>query len=721
MPINVVTLSEGLPVLTIGGDVYGTFEVNKDNDASISAIPGAMTNVNFVMATGAATSGSVIKYSTTGSTWTDANLGNADFLSGGDIAYDGATTWVAVGNNNAYQGTIVYSSDNVNWSSINQPVVMGAKVAGVCYAPDTYWYAVGYDACGANTIIRSTNKSDPLLWDTAEGERLSPGSAYFGVYYFGSEAVGAAVASDGKHTIVAVGYASPTNSAILWADTNVNGKMWYNATFQDDSLIQYWSNQTSTVTEYAGVEGVAYNGNLWIATGDLGILASKDGKIWKPVANPQGFSGQCVAWNGQYWLVGGTSSVVGTSSIYYSYDGFAWEPSITPSGVNIQALCWNGTYWIAGGQLLNGFGQFSPEAPTSSFVTSTDGINWTGTAAGATGEEFDTQVDAVANRVVLPYSSLPGSVVTLTGSGAPAITLGNAGDFYYDRNTFGLYGPKTEYEDLGSNGGILFSESYGSLYADPSSDFLLNGDFTINFWMNAYSLQGAVFNVPSGLELPDNTGNFSISVITSNAIAIIIDASRDVISNSVTLNQWTYYTIVRSSTSGLMIYSNESNIYSNAGYNTNSIGTSTTGLFIGYGMNGLLTNFRWVNGYADPSAGEVPTAPFTSLSGTNLLLLAPVNLSGAAPEQSFIDATGNYTLTVAGNVLWSGDNPFQTTTLSWGTPIFPPVQRTTSKNFDGVGVPVYDPAGSQPGDTYTDTSTDPPTVYAIVAPINYGP
>lgn len=713
MPINVITLSEGLPVLTIGGDVYGTFKVDSANNAYVSGIPGAMTNVNFVMATGAATSGSVIKYSTNGSTWTGANLGSADFRSGGDVGFDGETTWVAVGNNSAYQGTILYSSDNVNWSSINQSAVMGAKVVGVCYAPDTYWYAVGYDVCGANTIIRSTKKTDPSVWDLAEGERLTPGSAYFGVYDIATEASGIAVASDGNHTIVAVGYASPTNSAILWADTNANGKMWYNATFQDDSLIQYWSNQTSTVTDYAVVGGVAYNGNLWVAAGSCGILASRDGKVWKSVANPQGFGGQCVAWNGQYWLVGGVSTVVGTSSIYYSYDGFAWQSSTTPSGVNIQALCWNGTYWIAGGQGLNGFGQFSPEVPASSFVTSTDGITWSGTAADASGQEFDTQVDAVANRVLLPYSSLPGSVVTLTGSGAPAITLGNAGDFYYDRNTFGLYGPKTEYEDIGSNGSILFPSKREFLYTVSSADFSLSGDFTINFWLRTNDdTTGYIFRVASGLPTPGSPGEFSLNYQGTNLV-LLIDASTDTIANSVTMNQWSYYTMLRSSASGLIIYSNGASVYSNASYTANTIGNSSNSLFIGIGMYGLLTNFEWANGYADPSAGTVPTAPLTALPGANLLLLAPANLSGSAPEQSFIDATGNYTLAGAGNILWSGDNPFQTKTESWGNAVFPPRQRATPNTYYGSGIPATPPAGSQSGDIYYDTNTDPYTKYII--------
>ena len=71
------------------------------------------------------------------------------------------------------------------------------------------------------------------------------------------------------------------------------------------------------------------------------------------------------------------------------------------------------------------------------------------------------------------------------------------------------------------------------------------------------------------------------------------------------------------------------------------------------------------------------------------------------------------------NVMWSGDNPFQTKTESWGNAIVPPIQ--TSRNFNGTGVPAYDPPGSRPGDTYTDTSVVPPKVYVISDPINYGP
>jgi hypothetical protein len=61
-------------------------------------------------------------------------------------------------------------------------------------------------------------------------------------------------------------------------------------------------------------------------------------------------------------------------------------------------------------------------------------------------------------------------------------------------------------------------------------------------------------------------------------------------------------------------------------------------------------------------------------------------------------------MTTTGNVLWSGDNPFQTTTLSWGSATFPPQQRAIPNTYTGNGPPIIRPAGSQAGDIYYDIS-----------------
>jgi hypothetical protein len=290
------------------------------------------------------------------------------------------------------------------------------------------------------------------------------------------------------------------------------------------------------------------------------------------------------------------------------------------------------------------------------------------------------------------------------------LSIGKPGDLYTDKLTFGLYGPKTETTTLGSNGSISFTASGGIVAADPSSDFVLTSDFTIQFWMKATSFGGSIFSTQP--PLPEGgIGAFIVSVNLSGSFAIQVDASYEVISTSAILDEWAYYSIVRSSASGLIIYSNGSNIYSNADYTTNTIGNSQNGIVIGFGLDGNITNFQWVNGYADPSANIVPTQPLTALSGANLLLLAPVDLSATTtqPTPVFVDSTGNYTMTTIGNVLWSGDNPFQTTTLSWGTATLPP---RGPIQFSGYGVPISDPSGSRLGDTYLDLTTG--GLYSIV-------
>jgi hypothetical protein len=347
-------------------------------------------------------------------------------------------------------------------------------------------------------------------------------------------------------------------------------------------------------------------------------------------------------------------------------------------------------------------------------------VTWTGTT-GLSGASFDVQVNGIANRIRLPNAAPPGAAVTITGSGAPSLTLGNPGDFYYDKTTFGLYGPKTKTETLGSNGSMFFMSNYGKVSTVPSSDFLLTGDFTIQFWLNAFSIQGNIITLMP-TRIPGETGTFYLNIAQNNVLSIGIDASVHTIPNSVAQYQWTYYSMVRSSTSGLVIYSNGSNIYSNAGYATNTIGNLSGGLTIGGGIYGNITNFQWANGYADPSANVVPTAPLTALSGASLLLLAAVDPSAVVsqPVPVFVDSTGNHTMTTTGNVLWSGDNPFQTTTLSWGSGTFPPQQQVRGQtNFTGFGIPMYDPSGSQPGDTYTDLNTN--EIFILAPPMNYAP
>ena len=693
MPFVIGNLS-GEDILTITGDPYGTLEVNRFADPRVSGMPGAMAGENFVIAGGVATAGSVLKYSTNGTTWQDVTLTGVEFTQGFDAAYDGNSTWIASGTGNV-GGTIIFSSDSVNWANVNQIQLMSAQVAGVCYAPDNYWYAVGYDNSGQNTIIRSSVVNNPLNWDTY---MLSASSAYFDVYSPGNPAVGTSIASDGNRTLVAVGYASPTNAGILWADTQ-DGKTWSNATLDTGGFLP-----TS--------DGIAYNGFLWVSSGTYGIMASTDGKVWKVVATPYAFSGLCVGWNGQYWMVGGNSSSVDTAAMYYSYDGFSWEPTTIPAGVVVQAICWNGTYWIAGGQNFGSFVTYSPDAPSAAFITSVDGVNWQGSAGGT--DTFDVQVNVIANRFALPNAASPGPAIILKGIGEPPLSLGKTNDFYYDTSAFGLYGPKTFTETLGSNGSMFFTSKYGTVSTDPSSAFMLASDFTIQFWLNTLLKQGLVFSVPTNTGIPGYPGEFFLNINQDNSIAIGIDASTEIIANSVTQNQWSYYSIVRSSASGLLVYSNGSNLYSNINYATNTIGNTSGGLIIGAAFNGLITNFQWVNGYADPSASFVPTSPLTALPGANLLLLAEVDLSGnTKPTLEFVDSTGNYTMTATGNVMWSGDNPFQTNTTSWGNPVFPPRQRATPNTYYGSGIPATPPVGSQSGDIYYDTNTYPYTKYII--------
>jgi len=97
--------ASGEEILSMTGDPYGAFKVDKTGNTSVSAIPGAMANENFVVAAGSTTQGSVLKYSSNGTTWQEVNFASGtNFDQGSRVAYDGNTTWVATGSANPGYG-----------------------------------------------------------------------------------------------------------------------------------------------------------------------------------------------------------------------------------------------------------------------------------------------------------------------------------------------------------------------------------------------------------------------------------------------------------------------------------------------------------------------------------------------------------------------------------------------------------------------------------------
>jgi len=112
-----------------------------------------------------------------------------------------------------------------------------------------------------------------------------------------------------------------------------------------------------------GVNIVAWNGQMWLASGPGGVAYSYNGINWKNSVNgPYMIS---LAWNGLMWVGSG-----GTSFSYYSIDGMSWATSpLSPldGGLDGAFVIWTGSLWLMGG--------YASAAPRSVINYSYDGID----------------------------------------------------------------------------------------------------------------------------------------------------------------------------------------------------------------------------------------------------------------------------------------------------------------------------------------------------------
>jgi len=126
---------------------------------------------------------------------------------------------------------------------------------------------------------------------------------------------------------------------------------------------------TSGQATASNVAAKIFTESFCVAADSNGILVySYDGLAWTATTNP--IRGDCAtaAWNGSYWLCGGTAGA-GSAILGVSSDGITWQP-VTGSNLSYVAkLAWNGSLWVAVGR---------PKIKNTVCIdTSPDGVNWT--------------------------------------------------------------------------------------------------------------------------------------------------------------------------------------------------------------------------------------------------------------------------------------------------------------------------------------------------------
>jgi len=135
-----------------------------------------------------------------------------------------------------------------------------------------------------------------------------------------------------------------------------------------------WTGDGSGVFTTQGY-GVAWNGSLWVAggSGTNTIAYSSDGINWTGLGLVFPTTGFGVAWNGSLWVAAGNNA--GTGQIAYSSDGINWTVKTVLTGTT-RAIAWNGSLWVVVGT--------SSPSTNPKITYSYDGINWTTTAISFT-------------------------------------------------------------------------------------------------------------------------------------------------------------------------------------------------------------------------------------------------------------------------------------------------------------------------------------------------
>ena len=344
---------------------------------------------NFLVATGFGTYD--IAYSYDGSNWFGATsnifTGNNNISGQGyawGVGWNG-NMWVATGNGS---NTLAYSSDGKTWQgAVSSPFPDYAW--SVAWNGNVWVATGGSDGTAECSLAYSYDGMNWTAADTSSSLIFSYGG--FGVAWGGSYWV----AVGGGSNMFATSY-----DGINWAAQPSN------AIFGD-----------------AGVQAIAYNGNLWVATGNQGtstIAYSSDGSNWTGADTSAAFVfqswGNTVAWNGSIWVAGGTSA----SGLCLAYSSNASNWTLSPSqtfNFDCWSVAWNGLQWTAVGD------------SNTTIAKSTNGVNWTSISSALFTDGYAVAARRPLYRTTTPFAGgEPGSILYTTSTG----TVAGAPGFSYN-------------------------------------------------------------------------------------------------------------------------------------------------------------------------------------------------------------------------------------------------------------------------------------------------
>ena len=197
-----------------------------------------------------------------------------------------------------------------------------------------------------------------------------------------------------------------------------------------------------------------------------------------------------------------------------------------------------------------------------------------------------------------------------------------------------------------------------SLELSGSSDFELNGDFTVEGWFNPDSTSTTA-NVDTLWDIGNYTNAYGVILYLYNG-DLILEHSANVktsLTGGLPLAQWSHVALVRSS-STISLYINgtlkksytDSQTYGTSGTNEFYVGTAYNNSGLVHGFDGKISNVRVVKGTAVyTSSFRPPTTPLTNITNTKLL---------CCNDSSTTGKTVGGTITANGNPTASTDSPF---------------------------------------------------------------
>jgi hypothetical protein len=303
---------------------------------------------------------------------------------------------------------LYYSYDGLTWISSASANALFTQYSFINFVVwnGQMWLAGGQNVNNGARVIQS---SDGITWRvvTALSNVYSNGSSCDYAAWNGSMWLVAIYnAANGARYLYssydAITWTVSTNSpsgAQIQMSIAANSRQWqlggYNGIYSSyDGMTWELSPSSSTLFASNWVNGIAWNGVLWVAVGTSsgaapgGAMAySTDVITWLGVPNINGLftsTVNAIGWNGSMWVAAGSSN----NTIAYSYDGIAWTAATSANGLLTITLpmtvVWNGTLWIVTGG-------------TSSAIYSRDGITWSVSSVGA----FTSLGRGAASRRVL--------------------------------------------------------------------------------------------------------------------------------------------------------------------------------------------------------------------------------------------------------------------------------------------------------------------------------